>query len=162
MSLTLNGWPPLASHVVALLTGVSLANLAAQEQFREIGSFLPRKGDLLALQVEKTQIKIPQDDFPQDQEKKLEKVPNGAKEMGGSRFLVRAGAHDHDDCLVSTKPLEIREVDSERVVIAAQKGQTGVILSLVEIFTTNDPVKIYLNRPKKPLCQPKNLVRYDN
>lgn len=162
MPLSLNGWPPLVSHVVALLTGVSLANLSAQEQIRDIAANLPRKGDFMVLQVEKNQIQLTENRDDEATRKKTDISERGGNPIQGLRYLVRVGSSDQEDCLLSSKPIEVREADRDRVVIVGQKGQVALLLSLVEIFTLNNPIKVFYEHPKKPLCQPKNLVRYDN
>jgi len=166
MPLSLNGWPPIASHIVALLTGVSLANLSAGEHINHLASALPRKGDLLLLQIEKSRVfrgEIKEHVKTKDPEAAIPAAASAPVTfVEGRYYIVRRGKLREQDCLVGVKPLDLRTLDDERVVVSGGRGQESTLLSLVEIFAGKDSIDLFSNRPQRPICQPQNLVRYDD
>jgi hypothetical protein len=151
MRLSLNGWPPVASHIVAMLTGVSLANLSAQDPGFGVRSSQPESKAFIQVTLDTTRFA----DLP----------PEGKGQDGGMRsdlkgYIIALISNSGGECMVGHKPFEV-QIHRKKAKILGERSHGSVLFSLTEIALGRSLLKVVTNRPKLELCQSKSMVVYE-
>ncbi len=142
MSLRLNGWPPIASHFVALLTGVSLANISRQDQIKSQGTGKDQPSSVIQWVVEKKRISLGKD---------------VSLEQKGRFYLVDSA----NRCLMVPKPL-YTTIFGAKIVLELEKRDQISSPQLYELAFSKKPIQLEVNRPQWGICKDRSMVVYDD
>lgn len=127
MSLRLNGWPPVASHFVALLTGVSLANISHQDQIKSQGTSNDHPSSVIQWVMEKKRISLGKD---------------VSLEQKGRFYLVDPAKR----CLMVPTPLFVSSLGA-RIILGFEKRDSISSPLLYELAFSKKSIQLEVNRP---------------
>lgn len=139
--LGLNGWPPVASHFVALLTGVSLANLSHQDPAQTLERGTQGLGTMVQITLPKKRV-------------------TGSKALdfrkNRSYFLVNS----RDKCLFGAAPINV-SVRGDGVRLEVEKKEQVSPENLYKMAFSMETLQLELKMPMMSICQGKSMVVYD-
>ncbi len=138
MRLSINGWHPIASHLVCIITGIALSNILN----RQVRASSPPKGELnFSLNKEQT--------------KTAKSVPS----EGGLVNIYKIGQSQVGECRMFKNALSVNQLDGKLYFTTIIDEQVG-LQHLTKEMKLRNKVGIDRNQTKVPLCRSKPKVQY--
>jgi hypothetical protein len=141
MSLRLNGWPPVASHFVALLTGVSLANISHQDRAKSQSYSDYHSNAVIQWVMEQKRITLGKD---------------VSLEEKGRFYLVDLS----NRCLIVPTPLLVASFGRRLSLELERRDQISSSL-LYELAYSKKAIQLEVKRPQWNLCKDRSMVVYE-
>ena len=139
-SLTLNGWPPLASHTAALLLGVALTNLSWHDP-----------ESLVSLPVGSLALSLPAQTITWS---------TGAKPGPGTRVHLLRHTPDTAACRLTKEPWTVMSVGRGWVLNASLRGLDHVPMVLKSAQDTQLTLVSDRTQSAAPICEAGPRVYY--
>ncbi len=137
MQLSINGWHPIASHLVCIITGIALSNILS----RQVRASSAPKGELSF-------------SLSQSQAKSL----RSELEDGTQANIYKILGHQ-SECKMFKNPLTLKKIDDRLHFTTTIEEQTGLQYLMKEMKLRNK-VGVDRNQNKVPLCKTKPRVQY--
>jgi len=137
MRLSINGWHPIASHLVCIITGIAFSNMMNQQ----VRASSPQRGQFtfsLLLDQVKTRKKIPE---------------------SGLKVNIYRIQGQHPECKMFKNPIKVKKLDTELYFTTVIDDQYGLHYLQKEI-KLRKKVGVDKHLPKIPLCRTKPKVQY--
>jgi hypothetical protein len=137
MQLSINGWHPIASHLVCIITGIALSNILS----RQVRASSAPKGEL-SFSLSQSQAKLLKSEL----------------EDGTQANIYKILAH-HTECKMFKNPLTLKKIDDRYYFATTIEEQNG-LQHLVKELKLRNKVGVDRNQSKVPLCKTKPRVQY--
>jgi len=135
--LSINGWHPIASHLVCIITGIALSNVLG----RQVRAASPPRGEL-TFSLNLSQIESRSEIAAAGQQVNIYKIT-------GKR----------QDCKMFKNPLNV-SIESNTLHFSTLIGEQAGLQHLLKEIKQRNKVGIDRNLSKVPLCRSKPKVQY--
>jgi hypothetical protein len=137
MQLSLNGWHPIASHLVCIITGIALSNILN----RQVRASSPPRGELVF-------------SLSQNQAKSSREITDEDIQVNIYKILGETS-----ECKMFKNSLKVKKVEDRLLFTTTLEEQSGLQPLTKEIKLRNK-VGIYKHLNNVPLCRTKPKVQY--
>lgn len=137
MQLSINGWHPIASHLVCIITGIALSNILS----RQVRASSPPRAEL-SFSLNQHQVKTSKPIPDEDIEVNIYKIMGQAPE-----------------CKLFKNPVQVRKTEERLLFTTNFEDQFGLQILSKEMKLRNK-VGIDKHINKVPLCRTKPKVQY--
>ena len=137
MQLSINGWHPIASHLVCIITGIALSNILS----RQVRASIPPKGELV---------------FSLNQNLTKTSKPISEEDMQVNVYKILG---QQTECKMFKNPLKVKKIEEQLHFTTTIEEQSGLQHLTKEIKLRNR-VGIDRHLNKVPLCRTKPKVQY--